>query len=364
MANRPDPSEYLRIRENWVWPKDYFENDSRRYKFERQLGEGAFGEAWLVKREVEGMIVQRFVAKFALDTEDQQMAESIANEKKLAQKLYGAMHIVQPIVVDGKLLELDSYTPSPLRVIFMTEFIPGITIGEFCFRTFDDEERWQPIPNRMLWLIFRCMVRALFALASPPQKPFGEMNEEPTLEPMPANEPTHDDYQIYHNDWNPYNLMFGQLDSGEHSLVPLLKLIDFGVAVDSTRFKSTYRTVTQANIRDLGDAMQRLYSVNSPNIDEDLRALVNQCRDFNPQNRPSVAALWGQIQNAISIKTGPTHFTGKPRALYESNDRISQYVQMLILDADYQIVSQSEPSPKGKGIAMEGVSSFMEEDDD
>ncbi|KAI1636282.1 hypothetical protein F4809DRAFT_641681 [Biscogniauxia mediterranea] len=365
MSNPYERSEYDRIRQGWLWPDEYFENDSRKFKFEKQLGEGAFGEAWLVKREVEGRVVQRFVAKFALDTEDPAMAETIQTEKEMAQKLYGAMHIAQPIVADGKMLELDSYTPSLLRLILMMEFIPGITIGEFWYRTLDDEARWQPIPNRMLWLIFRCMVRALFALAAPPRKPFGETNEEPTLEPMPEHEPTNDDYQILHNDMNRNNLMFGDLDSGEHSLVPLLKVIDFGVARDSSEWKNQNRTITQQNIRDVGDAMKKLYLDESPNLDEDLKALVDQCRDRQPQNRPTLAALWGRIQNAITVKTGPMHFTGKPRAMYESNDRISQYVQALILDASYQIPPPSAgPSPKGKGVDMQSVSSYSDSDDE
>ncbi|KAI5918424.1 hypothetical protein F4810DRAFT_715517 [Camillea tinctor] len=334
---------------DWRWPDDYFVNDSRGFRLEKQLGEGGFGEAWLVKREVNGRIAQRFVAKYA---HEQSVAATIITEQNMLRRMYGAMHIVQPIVSNRDLLHLDSYQPSPLWPLLMTEFIPGITYGEFYYRIMDNQDELWPPPNRMLWLIFRCLARTVFGLANPPNKPMGDVNEEPTLEPLPDHEPTLKDYQIAHNDMNQNNLMFNDLDTGEHSLVPVLKLLDFGVARDTTEWTTKARTPTQSNIRDIGEVMQRIYDEGDPNVDADLKRLVAQCVDNYPENRPTLAALWGQISNAILLKTGPGSFPGCTRANMETDNRIRQYVQMVMLNADYKIPQNYDNnSGKGKGKA-------------
>ncbi|KAI1503303.1 hypothetical protein F5X99DRAFT_375619 [Biscogniauxia marginata] len=232
------------------------------------------------------------------------------------------------------MLELDSIPSSQRRIILMTELVPGLTVAQFWDRIMEDASRWWPVPNRILWHILRCLVRSVMAMAQPPDRPYGESNEPPTLEPLPQHEPTKEDYQIHHGDMNPTNVLFGDLDRGEHSLVPILRVIDFGVARDSSEFPGATRTITQANIRDMTCSFDLIMDDKDPNLDEELGNLVNQCSNLDSGKRPKLATLFGTIQNAIHLKTGPQYFIGKPRAQWESTNRIRQYVQRMILDAD------------------------------
>ncbi|KAI1500185.1 hypothetical protein F5X99DRAFT_387298 [Biscogniauxia marginata] len=250
--------------------------------------------------------------------------------------MYGAMHTAQPIVSGGKMLELDSIDQEKgsISPILMSELIPGVTLLEFLCRVEADPDKWLPIPNRLLWLIFQCLVRAVFGMANPPNRPYGEEQEEPTLEPLPAKEPTVNDYQIYHGDMHKNNWMFGDLDTGEHTLTPILKLIDFGLARDPSTFVNQSRTITQSNIYDIGRLMQSTCGPSDANSDTELEDLVFECCEPLAVNRPSLARLWRVIQNALNIKTGPQSFPGKPRAQWETDDMIRQYVQNFILNGD------------------------------
>ncbi|CAJ2506628.1 Uu.00g078140.m01.CDS01 [Anthostomella pinea] len=220
-------------------------------------GADLLGTAWKVKEENEdGSLKRQFVAKFGYTPEE---TTSIETEQRLAKKLYGALHFAQPIVQNGKMLTLDSVPArdsKERRIILMTEFIPNLTLGQFYIKVNSTPgSTWSPIPNRVLWLIFRCLVRAVLAMAAPPDRPYWDANEAPTLE-VSTRQPARDDYQIYHGGLgNIENMIFGDLDRGEHRLVPILKVIDLGMATDHYEYMRSRRTgtMTEENVKDIGD---------------------------------------------------------------------------------------------------------------
>ncbi|KAI0439477.1 hypothetical protein F4803DRAFT_568474 [Xylaria telfairii] len=155
--------------------------------------------------------------------------------------------------------------------------------------------------------------------------------------------------QIYHEEIaNLKNSIFGGYDTGEHSLVPILKVIDFGEGTDdvSTMRASlpvpvTAETITQGNIFEIGRVTQMLFhyfrassfqafQVLRPNLEKDLYDLAKECADDDHRKRPSASQLLQKIQTNISNKTGPMDFPGKQFAEWESNGRIREYMNEIL----------------------------------
>ncbi|KAI0550330.1 hypothetical protein F4679DRAFT_207622 [Xylaria curta] len=96
------------------------------------------------------------------------------------------------------------------------------------------------LPNRVLWAIFLCLVRACSAMAYPPPTlPSSRTpKNDKRREGLPADAGRRAPGSLVHGDMNLGNLMFSDdvnpptfLDQQrEHNLVPILKLIDFGEA--------------------------------------------------------------------------------------------------------------------------------------
>ncbi|KAI1267110.1 hypothetical protein F5Y18DRAFT_444077 [Xylariaceae sp. FL1019] len=179
------------------------------------------------------------------------------------------------------------------------------------------------LPNRLLLKLFLCMVRACIAMAWPEHNRDG--NPE-LASRIPLGRPKN----IKHNDIHMYNMMFGPLyDDEEHAKVPILKLIDFGLAT----MEGAVRSARQANVADVGTLMatvmcaltDRRYSGEEivldlsdmeldeeletpasrllpdpdarrpidplPDIDMDLRRVVAACIASTPEKRPTLRWL-------------------------------------------------------------------------
>ncbi|KAK3305278.1 uncharacterized protein B0T15DRAFT_531814 [Chaetomium strumarium] len=122
-------------------------------------------------------------------------------------------------------------------------------------------EHRHPIPNRVLWLLFQCLIQACIALEHPPDLDWelagqrdasGMINGQPVSERITkgrAAESTWDNRRVglyinegaspsgtglVHWDIDPQNVLVGDLNTGpqadHHDLVPVLKLSDFGSA--------------------------------------------------------------------------------------------------------------------------------------
>ncbi|TGJ87628.1 hypothetical protein E0Z10_g1126 [Xylaria hypoxylon] len=335
------------------WFTDIWQLEERGFAFEKYLGGGLRGKAWRF-REVahnEQDRSRRFVIKY---THNAGSLVSVEKEIRFAKRLYGQAHIAQ-LIVDGsgprEPLNIPKDTLKEQRTFLVSEYLVNGELQRFQSKA--NERRFSgrnvnPIPNRVLWFIFKCLARAVLALAYVPNRPLGSLADGQTVLEAPGFfEPaTATHYQIYHADLKNHlgNLMFGEYDAGEHYLVPVLKAIDFSEATDTydefiSRFGEgiTGDTLTQGNIRDIGIVIQSLYghsSVDTPakffkynkNLDEEIYYLATRCADPDHTKRPGVNELYNTVHNATLRKTGPEHFPGKRFAQWESDNKIREFM--------------------------------------
>ncbi|KAI0388091.1 hypothetical protein F5Y04DRAFT_274943 [Hypomontagnella monticulosa] len=178
--------------------------------------------------------------------------------------------------------------------------------------------------------------------------PLGRQTDEAVFLPTPEPRREPSDYEIYHGDMsNHQNLIFGEFDADEHILVPTLKLIDFGAAIDDISKLATHtngqnikaNTLSSANIFEIGQVMRQLYGflntpyigIFRPNLDMDFHNLANRCASEELNERPSVTEFFDQVHAAVTTKTGPEHFPGKSEAMNETDEYIKQFVRENIL---------------------------------
>ncbi|KAK1750907.1 kinase-like domain-containing protein [Echria macrotheca] len=88
------------------------------------------------------------------------------------------------------------------------------------------------IPEQMLWMWFRCMVKSVIGLRHPPRPKgrakFAVPQFTRLTETVPDSGVRHQ--RVVHFDIDPKNFFFGEYDTGEHPHIPVLKLGDFGLA--------------------------------------------------------------------------------------------------------------------------------------
>ncbi|KAI1736474.1 hypothetical protein F4680DRAFT_469100 [Xylaria scruposa] len=207
--------------------KSLFANHPR-HVFERVAGQGGSGIALCFQDKEAGPDeFSRFIVKTVLLGTDIE----IQNEKRWLQKLRWAEHIVTSINLD----------PNPLETFnkphLIIEYLENGTLDALLQRR--RAAGLGRLPNRVLWAIFLCLVRACVAMAHPsPPIPNLQTPKVKTRETLPENDGAQTPDHLVHGDMNLGNLMFGDLNPSkafdppntEHNLVPALKLIDFGDA--------------------------------------------------------------------------------------------------------------------------------------
>ncbi|KAI1302537.1 hypothetical protein F5Y03DRAFT_396519 [Xylaria venustula] len=340
-------------------PPKWFTESWQPFTLEAYLGGGLRGTAWRFQERPDNEQGQprRFVVKYGHN------AGNLLHLKKeigFAKSLYGQAHIAQ-LIIDGnelrKPLTIPRYVPTEQRTFLVTEYLTNGELQKFLSKA--NERRYSavnvnPIPNRVLWFIFKCLARIVLSLAYVPNRPLGSLGGKTVLENPGLFEPTTaTHYQIYHGDLTNHlgNLMFGEFDEDEHHLVPVLKAIDFSEATDSAdvmknrlRRGITADTLTQGNIRSIGMVMQLIYGhsiSDSParffrynrNLDEDIYYLATRCADPDHTKRPGANELYNIVHNATIRKTRPQHFQGKQFADWESDVRIKQFMDEILLTA-------------------------------
>ncbi|KAI0192377.1 hypothetical protein EV127DRAFT_491556 [Xylaria flabelliformis] len=199
-----------------------------RHVFERIAGQGGSGIALCFQDKEAGPDeFSRFIVKTVLLGNDIE----ITNEKKWLERLRWAEHIVTPITLD----------PDPLTAFakpsLVIEYLENGTIDALLQKR--RAAGLGRLPNRVLWAIFLCLVRACLAMAIPPPPiPNPRTPKDKRRETLPADADAQILQDLIHSDMNLGNLMFGddisqdQPPDTEHHLVPILKLIDFGDAYE------------------------------------------------------------------------------------------------------------------------------------
>ncbi|KAK8044178.1 kinase-like protein [Apiospora rasikravindrae] len=201
--------------------KKHFRGRQNGLKFRRIIGQGAFGVTALL-HDVRKEPPKQFIIKRALRAD---AVDDLRLEIQALRRFRGAAHITQLASYRDRGLndrgKDNKEIPGPYIIM---DYLENGTFKEFFERCVAGNIR---VPNRVLWYIMLCFIRSCVALAWPPK---GEQGAKEELE---------DTYIINgnpgsfaHNDMHMGNVMFGGLepDVDEHSIVPPLKLIDFGLA--------------------------------------------------------------------------------------------------------------------------------------
>ncbi|RWA07122.1 hypothetical protein EKO27_g7983 [Xylaria grammica] len=330
-----------------------------------------------------GHVPRRFVAKASFPA----VARAVAMERDWMHRFRFARHIVRWLT-----LTPDPMAPGPGNVgfnlpYFFMEYLENGTLRQFEERVQnvtrlalpDGSEIAFLLPNRLLWTIFLCLIRACVGMAWPPEGP------DAVLEAPTESEPS----TFAHMDLQNENVMFGDLEESEaeHRTVPIVKLIDLGEAnerpagessvppdpsavdtYDNVLLLANYRPNTgrrnqgiDRNLLDVGVLMASLISKRTafvvtcrrnmmdpsihPFLDADLRLLIQRCLAVDPENRPRLEELMELVGRDDSpFFRGASYYkrdqgfaaTGavNPAEVLETDEVLRFIIQACILNAD------------------------------
>ncbi|KAI1660301.1 kinase-like domain-containing protein [Daldinia decipiens] len=350
-------------RDKFAALKAFFDS-SNMFHYEGLLGNGGQGSIYKIKYvelNKPNPLSRRLVAKVA-DPSRGSDVEGVAREKMILETLRYCQHIVS--MIDSPDDPLASAQRLGWAWIFLEEMENG-TLNAFLKRA--RVAGFVSLPNRMLWRIFLCMIRACIDMAWPPSS---SDSDEKTIQFL--DKPT----GLVHNDIHGGNFMFGSLaDDPEHAISPILKLLDFGLAqrINSSDFASV-ATGEQQNIEDIGIMMATILTLQTdwkytgedvqvdlsrlgyssavlspasgilggpehdepdplPYIDRDMRLIIAACMASNPQDRPMMVDLERWVYSEVS-NTQPAYYgINRGGAEWESNETICNIVQQCIFDA-------------------------------
>ncbi|KAI0126387.1 hypothetical protein BJ170DRAFT_723817 [Xylariales sp. AK1849] len=361
--------------------EEYFEHDrKKRFHLEGYHGKGGQASVFKIKYVRPGGdsdITRSLVVKLADPTTNADV-EGLKRERDLLQTMSGCKHIVRA----------HSITKDPLAPAaeglgwawMYLDMLENGTLTTFMERT--KKAGQKSLPNRLLWRIFLCMIRACIAMAWPRGAPDEDGNETTIGRP---SAPT----GMAHNDIHGGNLMFGSyMDRPEHDISPVLRLIDFGQSeLWGNKRHDSGATAEQWNIQDIGIMMATLIHLqvdskyrgeemevdlsrlgrpqdaispasgilspaqardgNSPPLapgattsdpcphtDLDLRFIIAACMAEDPNHRPTLTELenwaFSQVRN-----TKPADYGAMPSGAYlESDEMIRKIVQNCIFEPD------------------------------
>ncbi|KAI1819272.1 kinase-like domain-containing protein [Xylaria intraflava] len=286
------------------------------WECEKILGNGAYGVAILVKeRNAKDGYRRRVMLKRALTAGVDELKVEIETLKLLR----GSAHVATILASCTDLTDaMGKEIPNTdFRSIFKTlnglggpafvqEYCPNGTLESLRQRAI---ARNIEVPNRLLWRVYLCLVRACIALAYPPGN---AVDAASAMENIRAGNVPGD---LVHGDIAGRNIVIGDSDPevSEHSYIPMLKMIDFGssrnsypgkgpeenlhaVAVEMLRLicKGRVRTGPRfaTTFGDVRTGATDILPVNGvprfPNLDNNLRDLLVQALRIDRENRPTL----------------------------------------------------------------------------
>ncbi|KAI5920676.1 kinase-like domain-containing protein [Camillea tinctor] len=353
-------SELQRLRSK---VKEVFTSNSR-FAFEKDLATGTSGFGILFKETDRSGTSRRFVVKRSVEED---WDADIQNERAWLQKMQKVEHIVNLVTItDNPILPYNGQGGLSGVSIIM-EYMENGTVRQFL-----DRVGSEPLPNRLLWAIFLCLTRACIGMAYPTPNPKDEDTASPEI-PLEGVVPL----TLAHRDMHDGNLMFGGLDpkQQEHSLVPIVKLIDFDRAMlmpeqvsapkdtdivsydgvlNLSQLRSPYgvrNTGIDQNIIGAGIAMSRIItnskslpvhlcreqmrnSTTYSYLDNDLRLLIVRCLAVDPKNRPRLEELLARLHGAISARNQAYYANIGAMADRERDETLSKIVSNYIFNGD------------------------------
>ncbi|KAI0205098.1 kinase-like protein [Astrocystis sublimbata] len=336
--------------------------DSKYWEYEKFLGNGAYGVTLLLKERSQFVKHQKRIAlklarrqSTALGTK--RGVDSLETERQALEKVRGAKHIVSLIASTqnleggdiaaawkdeqesntiqhrvnlwGTLRRIPPKTAlNPVAGLYrgpalVLEYLDGGDLLSFMDNIEREAGQDIFIPNRVIWPVFLCLIRACIGIAYPLSRPEGAPS---VLEQIPAGNV--DPYPLLHSDVHPRNVMIDSADDiEEHKLVGnVFKLIDFGMAHESSRLQGPPQ-----NLFDCARVIARMIS--GPNAvsrpaepfkgfatrattilppageedddpfsyyDPDLRDLVARCMYVDSSQRPTLKEALAVAQKGVS----------------------------------------------------------------
>ncbi|KAI1733832.1 kinase-like domain-containing protein [Xylaria scruposa] len=330
----------------------YFETSSD-WEYEKLLGNGSFGLAVLLRRKGgDGPHRHRMAVKVALNS----AAEELRSEISWLKKLHGAKHIVQILASCDNLSQPDPEASSGFidqtafsslagiqGPVLALEYIENGDMLSLFQRMFDDDVH---LPNRMLWSLYLCLIRACIGMAYPIGRPIGS---PPILETIPDDGTP--PQGITHNDIASRNIMLGIGDGlDEHHLGHVFKLIDFGEAdimpnpnmgpQINLRAISVYIAffINMADISQrqvvnykgfgtqAGQLLPQSWGDPYPWLDPDLAGLIAECMYVDLENRPTLQQALDRASDAVLNKTAASFSEPEEETDYAINQFVQTYV--------------------------------------
>ncbi|KAI0479487.1 hypothetical protein GGR56DRAFT_673406 [Xylariaceae sp. FL0804] len=136
-----------------------------------------------------------------------------------------------------------------------------------------------PLPNRILWRFFLCLLRTVIAMAWPPLEPAAGQPRTPQTEHVQQGV---DPSRMFHGDMHDENIMFGDvLADDEHLFTPILKLIDFGSMEEEPLSQGGFQASSlNDNLFDVAVIMLQLITLD-PETHSEVNRWTSQARPFN-----------------------------------------------------------------------------------
>ncbi|KAK8085133.1 hypothetical protein PG997_006404 [Apiospora hydei] len=407
--------------------RDHFNARQPRFAYEGVAGRGVFGTTYRVRETLPGTgatgagkpLTRRLAVKRAAEREE----EALRNEIRWLKKLKGSEHIVRLVASkdddeeeeekeeeQGPIARLAQELSSLLvsndnnrgndkvkdslagleGLVLVIEYLANGDLAQMHSRTIKYD---LVVPNRVLWSILLCLVRACIAMAYP--RNANENAEEPCrLEEIPGDGTPPSNLE--HGDLHMGNIMMGDFASpssgaGAHGLMPVLKLIDFGMAkenkdaVQENLFsisrvslppspfsheplspQQTILTQIPGNdqphraqsspyrYRHADHRVQRLPHMGDRDpaaaaaaadresfplpvgykyatLDQELRDLIARCLAQDPSRRPSLAEMLYEVQAAAVDRSAAT---AGDEDVVETDDAVHAFLQKALYDAD------------------------------
>ncbi|KAK8052899.1 hypothetical protein PG996_012200 [Apiospora saccharicola] len=357
--------------------RKHFNSQQPRFAYEGVAGRGSYGMTYRVREKLPQGDGRQLAVKRALEGEEEELAGyehivRIVASHDGAKKQGGFARWARRLSSRGSKADVRESLVGLKGPVLMIEYLKNGDLAQLHYRTTKYD---LVVPNRALWSILLCLVRACIAMAYPRN---ADENAEPRLEEIPGDgaKPSNLD----HGDLHMGNGDIGSPSGNEHQLVPILKLIDFGqakenehavqenlfkvskiminliarkvVQVDKTVFDyKGYRTYATEILPPHPEDLDHDYKYAS--LDPRLRDLIARCLAQDPGERPGLAEMLRVVQAAaagvdpdteVAAAAATTITPGESENVRETDEAIRAFLKKALYDATEDMAGNREES--------------------
>ncbi|KAI6083959.1 kinase-like domain-containing protein [Hypoxylon rubiginosum] len=194
--------------------------DNPRFRFVSLIGYGTCGAVFRMRYRDPEQVCEDFIVKRSFD--DPEAKQGLQTEANLLKRYRACTHIVNILDIPNNPLNTAAGIDQDSWMAL--EWLTGGTVGTFLNNAIR-KMVGRPIPNRILWRFFLCMMRGCVAISYPDHD-----ERIPGRDVEPSG--------LVHNDLHIDNIILGDFLTeilAEHEITPIVKIIDFGSAGQMTR---------------------------------------------------------------------------------------------------------------------------------